>query len=177
MKKLPPRTLILATGIMAIALFAANSLLQAVAGSAGKPGTRFPDLAKSELEGTVPDLQGKVVLVDLWASWCGPCKRAFPILVDLHTNYAARGFTVLAVSLDEKKADMDEFLAKTKPPFPAVRDAKGKLSDALQVDSIPTSFLLGTDGRIIARHEGFEGETTRRELATKIEAALTAAGR
>lgn len=177
MKKSPPRAWVLATGVLFVALFAANTWMRSFAASPGQPGDRFPSLAKMETEGTAPDIAGKVVLVDLWASWCGPCKKAFPVMKELHDAFSSRGFTVLAVSLDEKKADMDEFLAKAKPAFPTLRDVRGKLAEALGVESIPTSILVGPDGRILARHEGFDGDSTKKELVAQIEKALKAAGK
>lgn len=150
---------------------------QAVAAIPPKPGSPFPALESFSLEGKLPEMQGKVVLVDFWASWCGPCKKAFPVMKELHEAFASRGFLVLAISLDEKKADMEGFLAKTKPPFPTVRDPKGKLAEALAVDAIPTSVLVGSDGKILAVHSGFEGEASRKAYVQEIEAALKNAGR
>lgn len=138
-----------------------------------KVGDTFPDIAAAGLEGTVPDTKGKVVLVDFWASWCGPCKKSFPVLTEMHKKYADKGFTVVAVSLDEDKTDMDKFLKKNPVPFPVVRDSEGKkLAEKIDVQGIPMSFLIGVDGKVIAIHEGFEGEKTRKAYMTEIEQAL-----
>ena len=66
------------------------------------------------------------VLVDFWAPWCGPCKKAFPELIKLQKKYESRGFTVVGVSIDEDKSDMDKFLKKNPVPFPILRDSEGK---------------------------------------------------
>lgn len=143
--------------------------------TSAKVGEAFPDLAKFNLEGELPDLQGKVVLVDFWASWCVPCKKSFPVMRELREKFGGRGFVVIAVSLDRKKPAMDAFVKKEAPPFALVRDAKGSLAEALAIDTMPTSFLLGADGKVFALHRGFEGEPTRKLYLSQIEAALQAA--
>lgn len=139
-----------------------------------KPGDAFPDLAQFQLEGTVPDLKGKVVLVDFWASWCPPCKASFPVLEELQKKYGPQGFVVLAISVDEKKADMDGFLKSRKPPvsFATVRDAQQKLVAAVSVETMPTSFMLGADGKVRSVHSGFHGDKTRKQYASEIEELL-----
>ncbi len=137
-----------------------------------KAGDTLPDLASFGLEGTLPDLKGKTVLIDFWASWCAPCKRSFPSLAQLHQKFAARGFLVLAVSVDEEKEDMDKFLKKNPVPFPVVRDPKSQLAEKLGIDVMPTSILVGKDGKIRIVHRGFEGESTRKQYQADIEAAL-----
>jgi thiol-disulfide isomerase/thioredoxin len=143
-------------------------------GAAPKVGDPFPKLETFELEGKLPETTGKVVLIDFWASWCGPCQKAFPTLKQLHTTYASRGFLVLALSVDEKKAAMNAFLKKQTPEFPVVRDAKGKLAEAIGLDTVPTSFLVGRDGKVRAIHQGFDGETSAKQLTAEIETALVA---
>jgi thiol-disulfide isomerase/thioredoxin len=143
-------------------------------GAAPKVGDPFPKLDAFELEGKLPETTGKVVLIDFWASWCGPCQKAFPTLKQLHTTYASRGFLVLALSVDEKKAAMNAFLKKQPPEFPVVRDAKGKLSEAIGLDTVPTSFLVGRDGKVRAIHQGFDGQNSQKQLTSEIETALVA---
>jgi len=137
-----------------------------------KPGETFPDLAKAGLEGTLPDLAGKVLLVDFWASWCGPCRKALPVLADLHKEFGPKGVVFIAISLDESKKDMDAYLKKNPIPFTVLRDSKGALAEKLSVDSIPTSFVVGSDGKIHAVHEGFEGDKARKKYAAQLTELL-----
>ncbi len=137
-----------------------------------KAGDTFPDLAKEGLEGTLPDLTGKILVVDFWASWCGPCRKALPLLSDLHKEYSPKGVVFIAVSLDEDRKDMDAFLKKSPIPFAVVRDPKGKLASKLSVEGIPTSFVVGKDGKVHAVHVGFEGEKVRKKYSTQLDTLL-----
>lgn len=140
-------------------------------------GSQVPDLGAFELEGARVDTRGKVVLLDFWASWCGPCKRSFPVMKELQEKFGSRGFQIVAVSVDEKQSDADAFLKKIQPGFSVLRDARGRLAEAMGVQTMPTSFLVGIDGKILAVHSGFEGESTRKEYQKQIESALKSAGK
>jgi thiol-disulfide isomerase/thioredoxin len=140
-------------------------------------GQAFPALGGIGLEGTIPDLKGKVALIDFWASWCAPCKASFPVMKDVQEKFASRGFVVVAVSVDEKKGDMDAFLKKYEIPFVVLHDAKGRLADAAGLEKMPTSFLIGADGKVAAIHSGFQGEVTRKAYLAEVDAALKAAGK
>lgn len=140
-------------------------------------GDSFPSLSGFALEGNVPEIQGKVVLVDFWASWCAPCKKSFPVMKELLDKFGGRGFMIVAVSVDEKKRDMEDFLKKNPVPFRVLRDAKGRLAEATALEKMPTSFLVSAEGKIIAVHNGFDGETTRKEYVSEIDAALKRANK
>lgn len=116
---------------------------------------KLPALSGFGVEGTIPNLKGKVVYLDFWASWCSPCKASFPVLNKWQQELAAKGFTVLGVSVDEKASDMQEFLKKTAVGFPVVRDATQKLVAAANIQTMPTSFLIDRQGGIRHIHQGF----------------------
>ena len=137
-----------------------------------KEGDTFPDLAKFGLEGTLPDLKGKVVLVDFFASWCGPCKESFPAMDALQKKYSDKGFVVLAINLDKKKADMDDFVAKHAVSFAIVRDASHKLVGEIKIPTMPSSFLLDKDGKVQSAHRGFKGEESVKKYSQEIEKLL-----
>lgn len=152
-------------------LAAAWTGLVALAGTP-KAGEAFPDLSKANLEGTLPELAGKVVVVDFWASWCGPCKKALPVLADLSKEYGPKGVVFVAISLDEDKSDMEAYLKKNPLPFPVLRDPKGKLAESLNIQGIPVSFVLGPDGKVAASHDGFEGDKTRAKYVAQLDQLL-----
>jgi thiol-disulfide isomerase/thioredoxin len=103
-------------------------------------------------------LRGRVVYVDFWASWCVPCRASFPWLAKLNERYAARGLTIVAIDLDKDRAAADAFLAKYAAPFKVAFDAPGKTAEAFGVEAMPTSFLIGRDGRVLERHAGFDAK-------------------
>jgi cytochrome c biogenesis protein CcmG/thiol:disulfide interchange protein DsbE len=142
-------------------------------GKALKVGDTLPDLTTFGLEGKLPDdLKGKVVLLDFWASWCGPCKESFPVMDELHQKYGPKGLVVLAVNVDEDVAAMKDFLKDHPVKFTIVHDATKKLVGTANISSMPTSFIIGTDGKVIAIHKGFHGNKTAKEYAAEVEKLL-----
>ena len=116
-------------------------------------------------------LAGRVVLVDFWASWCGPCRRSLPAYGALRAELAPRGFEVVAINLDEHAADARAFLERHPLAFVVVRDERGDSARAFGVRTMPSSYLVGCDGTIRARHAGFEASELP-ALRARIEALL-----
>lgn len=139
--------------------FALGGLLAAVV-SAAEIGDALPDWAAHELEGEVPDLAGKVVMIDIWASWCAPCKASFPAYGELQQEWADQGFVIVAVSVDRKAKDYTKFLNQNQPGFVTVRDVNQSLVATLEPPATPTSFIYGRDGKLRAVHEGYRGKST-----------------
>jgi thiol-disulfide isomerase/thioredoxin len=141
-----------------------------------KVGDTFPNLAGAGVVplagGAMPKTAGVVVLVDFWASWCAPCRASFPAMAKLHADFAGRGLVIAAVSVDEKAAPAEAFARKLAPPFATLLDREKKLVSAVAVPAMPTSYLVGTDGRVRAIYQGFHGDETDRVVRRDIEAAL-----
>jgi len=141
-----------------------------------KVGAPFPALAPAGLVtlagGELPVTAGKVVLVDFWASWCAPCKASFPMMAKLHKDFASRGLVIVAIGIDEKAAAAKSFVKKLAPPFATLHDREQQLVKQVVVPTMPTSYLLGRDGRVRFMHEGFHGDSTERELRQQIETLL-----
>jgi peroxiredoxin len=150
--------------ILAIALLIGTCTLGKAQEGPGKD--RFPDLVVGQpfpsLSGTTVDgkaislaaCKGKVVLVDFWATWCGPCVRELPNVKAAYEKYHAKGFDVVAVSLDENKAKLTEFIAAKKIPWPQIFDGKGwenAVAKQFKVQSIPAAFLIDREGRLVAK--------------------------
>lgn len=137
-----------------------------------REGDLLPGWKAAGLEGEIPETSGRVLLVDFWASWCAPCKESFPDLAAIHRDYAARGVTVLAVSVDKNARAYEAFLRKHAPPFATVRDVRQEFVAAVGVPTMPTSLVVGRDGRIRAVFAGYHGEKTGTALRTALDAAL-----
>lgn len=99
--------------------------------------------------------RGKVVYLDFWASWCGPCKQSFGFMKDLSQRYPARDFVIVTVNVDRNKAAADRFLAQVGSSLPVVYDSKGAIAKSYQVSDMPTTVLIGRDGKLRYRHKGY----------------------
>ncbi|MDH4258766.1 MAG: TlpA family protein disulfide reductase [Gammaproteobacteria bacterium] len=111
---------------------------------------------------------GKVVLVDFWASWCGPCLRSFPWMNDLQQHYGGDGLVIVAVNLDQERALADTFLQKLPPKFRVEFDAAGNIARQFGVQVMPSSFLVDRHGQVRVRHAGFrDGQRAEREEQIK----------
>lgn len=138
-----------------------------------KPGDSFPALAAAGLRGgTLPDVEGRILVVDFWASWCAPCKASFPALGKVATDYAARNVVLVGVSVDESPAAYAAFLKKFAPPFSALHDASQSLVRAVQVPTMPTTYIIDRKGRVRAIHTGYHGEASDRRLRAALDALL-----
>ena len=116
-------------------------------------------------------LKGKVVYLDFWGSWCGPCRESFPWMEAMHEKYAAQGLEVIAVNLDQEPELAQKFLQKYAPQFRIEYDASGDMAGQFGVDTMPTSFLIGRDGKARKKHKGFHAER-KAAYETEISALL-----
>lgn len=112
-------------------------------------------------------MRGKLVMIDFWATWCGPCKEMFPTFDKLFLNYKDKGMVLLSVSVDEEKSDLDKFLKGHTFPNPVLHDTQGTYGK-WGVRAIPATFLI-KDGQVVAQWSGKQSEKT---LARAIEANL-----
>jgi cytochrome c biogenesis protein CcmG, thiol:disulfide interchange protein DsbE len=136
-------------------------------------GQQAPDFDLVGKQGNVKlsDYKGKAVYLDFWASWCGPCKQSFPWMNEMHTKYSAQGFAVVGVNVDAKQADATHFLEQTPAKFDVVFDSKGSTPRAYGIKGMPSSVLIGPDGKVLAVHAGFKDEE-RGTLEDKIKSSL-----
>jgi len=139
---------------------------------------------ESELTGqpagdfTLPDLKGvkralsshkgSVVLLDFWATWCGPCRREMPIIATLHERYAKKGLVVYGVNCSETQAKAKAFVEKYGYNFPQLLDKDGSVQTAYQITAIPTVFIVDKEGTIRAHLVGGRSE---KELVAALERA------
>ena len=99
-------------------------------------------------------LKGKVVFLNFWATWCGPCRDEMPSMEILYKRFKDKGLEILAVNCQENQEDVLAFMANYGLTFPALLDEDGRVSGAYGIQAIPTTFLINRDGRIILRLVG-----------------------
>ncbi len=140
-----------------------------------------PEFSLKDADGKLvrlSDLRGKVVLLDFWATWCGPCKIEIPWFMEMQKKYQQQGLEVVGVSLDEKGWDVVKpFLVEMGVNYrvvignDALAQAYGKLDPSLSpdLDALPTTFILDRTGKVAAFHEGL---TSKQDFIDAIEALL-----
>lgn len=136
-------------------LFAMSTATYAQDVNSPAPGFTGKTLSGTALN--LADYKGKVVLLDFWASWCGPCKKEFPFLMQLREKTRNQPFEIITINVDTDVKKMMGFLKdqKRKPNFPVVMDPAGKLPEMYGVEGMPTTVLIDANGIIRYRHTGF----------------------
>jgi len=105
--------------------------------------------------------RGKVVYLDFWASWCQPCRQSFPWMNSMQGKYGDKGLVVIAVNVDADRKDADRFLQAVPADFQVVYDSDGDLAQQYHLVGMPSSFIIGPDGRVAFHHEGFTKNSPR----------------
>lgn len=138
-------------------------------------GSNAPAFDLKGVEGNInlAKYQGKLVYLDFWASWCGPCRQSFPWMNELQSRYGAQGLQIIGVNLDQKNEDARQFLTTTPARFVVAFDPAGATPRSYGVKGMPSSVLIGPDGKIIFEHAGFK-EADRAVLEEKIKSSLGA---
>ena len=129
-----------------------------------------PGTASAEDGFDLSAYEGKVVIVDFWASWCVPCRRSFPWLNSMHDRYGKDGLVIIGVNLDQERSAADEFLHEFPAKFGIHYDVSKELAKSYGVEAMPTSYLLGPDGEIRKTHYGFKVKKQDEYEAAIVEA-------
>ena len=112
-------------------------------------------------------LRGRVVYLDFWASWCGPCRQSFPWMESMQKAYETQGLTILAINVDHDRADADRFLKIFHPDFEIRFDPSGSWAEEFKVSGMPTSVIIDRHGAVRFTHVGFwpaQGDVSTKEI-------------
>jgi peroxiredoxin len=137
-----------------------------------KIGERMPDFSLPDATGKIVKLSevaeaNKLVLINFWASWCGPCRVEMPSFDALYQAQKNNGFAILAISEDKERPKLDQYLKEKPVSFPVLLDQDGQLAKQLRITTLPTTILIEEGGKIRRVHEGVQPY-----LEFSIEAAL-----
>jgi thiol-disulfide isomerase/thioredoxin len=156
---------------------ASSLAMLAVAAMAGKPPQLPHDgLALRDLDGRPFDastMRGRVVLVDVWATWCEPCRLSMPFYAGLVRRFGPRGFMVVAVTVDKDLEKARAFVKERSLPFVVLHDPAGTIPKAISAEDMPTFVLLGRDGRALWMHGGFVA-SDRARIEARVREAVSA---
>jgi peroxiredoxin len=118
------------------------------------PGFSLPDAQGNPV--SLADYSGQVVLINFWASWCGPCREEMPLLEALHERYKPLGFALLGINVEEDSALAEQFLEGTAVSFPILFDRENRVSQLYDVIAMPSTVILDREGQLRFVHHGYE---------------------
>ncbi len=133
-----------------------------------------PDFALQSRAGetvSLAELRGQVVMINFWATWCGPCREEMPHLEALHQRYAALGFTLLGVNVEENSEDAEEWLEETPVSFSILFDPENYVSELYDVVAMPSTVLVDRQGNLRFSHHGYQ-PGYENEYQTQIRALI-----
>ncbi len=120
-------------------------------------GAACTDELRSKAEDFDPSAyKGKVLYLDFWASWCGPCRASFPLMNDLRQKYSEQELAIVAVNLDGQRSSADQFLKRYPADFSILYDPEGVLASRYQLPGMPTSYTYDQQGKLVHTHIGFQ---------------------
>lgn len=160
-------------------IMAAITLLAVVAFAQLSSGTKAPDFTLKDLNGKDFKLSscfakpGKVVVLDFWATWCPPCRRSIPHLIDLHERYGSKGMVVIGVALDRDLQTVADFVKQMKMKYKILHDPQGRSTGELyEVSSIPQIYVIDRKGVIRFTHLGYAGDDQAEQIESQVKKLL-----
>ncbi len=145
-------------GALRLAACAAFAVLAGTASSAIAPATAAPDFTLHAMGGPnlrLKEQRGRVVMVNFWATWCGPCRQEMPQLNRLYEKYKASGFVLLGVNVDDDVAKAAEVVGKLGVTFPVLLDTEKTVSKLYDLSTMPSTVIIDRDGKVRYVHRGY----------------------
>ena len=125
-----------------------------IAPGAAAPAFQLHSSASTEL--SLSDLKGQVVLINFWASWCGPCRQEMPLLESIYKKYSKMGFTLLGVNVEPDSQAANDWLKQTPVSFPILYDRDSKVSKLYDVSGMPSTVIIDRTGKLRTLHRGYK---------------------
>ena len=137
---------------------AAAFVLPAFAASSSSPAPSFQLSGRGGKTIDLSQFKGQVVMINFWATWCGPCRQEMPLLEDIYKKYKPMGFTMLGVNVEPKTGDPEGWLSKLPKPvtFPVAFDVDSKVSKLYKVAGMPTTVFIDRKGNVREIHKGYK---------------------
>ena len=130
--------------------------LPALAGSAPGPAPGFTLASRSGHDVSLAQYKGNVVMINFWASWCGPCRQEMPLLESIYKKYNKMGFTMLGVNVEPNSNAANEWLKATPVSFPILYDRDSKVSKLYDVAGMPSTVIIDRSGKLRVLHRGYK---------------------
>jgi len=130
--------------------------LPALAGPSGAPAPQFTLSARSGRDVSLTQYHGQVVMINFWASWCGPCRQEMPLLESIYKKYNKLGFTLLGVNVEPDSQAADDWLKATPVTFPILYDKESKVSKLYEVAGMPSTVIIDRSGKLRVLHQGYK---------------------
>lgn len=151
------RTLRIARWLLAISVACASPAYAATGPNTPAPDFTLPARAGSAV--SLSSLKGQVVLINVWATWCGPCRKEMPLLEQIFQRYKGLGFTLLGVNVEEDSTLAESFLQDTPVSFPILFDRQNTVSRLYEVTAMPSTVIVDRQGRVRFVHHGYQPGT------------------
>jgi thiol-disulfide isomerase/thioredoxin len=142
--------------LAALAVLLLAAAWPAAATDGAVPAPQFSLASRAGGQVSLADLKGQVVMINFWASWCGPCRQEFPALDQIYAKYKPMGFTLVAINVESDKADAEKFLGATPVNFPILFDPDNTVSGKYGVSAMPTTVLVDRQGRVRWQHRAYK---------------------
>jgi cytochrome c biogenesis protein CcmG, thiol:disulfide interchange protein DsbE len=174
LRRLPRRFLVYAA-LLPLVMLGAAAFALSLRGGVASPttvGSMAPDFSLTDLDGRplrLSDHRGSPVIVNFWASWCGPCVEEFPLLREVAEEHADDGLVVLGIVYQDRSEAARAFMERNGGTWRAAMDPGDRVASAYNIFAPPETYFIGRDGRIVARHIG---QFTARSLEDKVAAIL-----
>ncbi len=140
--------------ILALGLALAGSLFALSATADSAPDFTLPSSTGDNVR--LAELRGQVVMLNFWASWCGPCRKEMPLLDEMSKRYSAAGFVLYGVNVEEDNTDAKKLIKELGVSFPVLWDAESKASSLYNVDAMPTTVMIDKKGEIRFVNRGYK---------------------